>query len=269
MKTTNSTITPQPQSKSAATPPSRQPSGYWKFQFQQYGVAVALATLLFAVLSVYLIFRRGYYDFYIANKVFAGVAAVCIGVILLIGPLSRFSRALGRYIQYRKELGIVAFLLALIHGVVSLFFLPSKFPLSGFFGTLRWPFLFGLSATIVLVAAFVISNDRAMAAIGGKRWWWLQNWGVRFAFLLTLLHVFVMKWNGWVQWYTVGGGRDLIHPEWPGAGLLVGWFMAFVVLVRLAEFGGPRLGRAVWYVSIVALPAIYIATFWWGRQFMR
>lgn len=269
MATTNSTNTPQPTPKPAATPQPRQPNSHWKYQFQQYGAAVAPAILLFAVLSTYLFFRRGYYDLYIANKIFAGVAAVLIGIVLLIGPGSRFFSALGRSIQYRKELGIVAFFLALIHSIVSLFFLPSKFPLSGLFGTLRWPFIFGLSATIILVAIFFISNDRAMAAIGGKRWWWLQNWGVRFAFLLTFLHVFVMKWNGWVQWYKVGGSRDLVHPEWPGAGLLVGWFMAFVVLVRLAEFGGSRFGRAVWYVSIVVLPAIYIATFWWGRQFMR
>ncbi|MDP2927031.1 MAG: ferric reductase-like transmembrane domain-containing protein [bacterium] len=241
----------------------------WKYQFQQYGAALVAAAVLFAILSVYLFFRRGYYDLYIANKVFAGVAAVLLGIVLLIGPLSRFFSFPDRYVQYRKELGIAAFFLALTHGIVSLFFLPSKFPLSGSLGTLNWPFVFGLAATIVLVVIFFISNDRAMAAIGRERWWQWQYWGVRLAFILILLHVFIMKWGGWVKWYKVGGGRELVHPEWPGAGLLVGWFLSFVLLVRLAEFGGPRFGRAVWYISVVALPAIYIVTFWWGRQFIK
>ena len=189
-------------------------------------------------------------------------------MVLLIGPLSRFFSFPDRYVQYRKELGIVAFFLALIHSLVSLFFLPSKFPLAGFLGTLDWSVIFGFAATIALVGLFFISSNRAIATIGRKRWWWWQNWGVRLAFSLIFLHVFVMKWNSWVKWYKVGGGPELVHPEWPGAGLLVGWFLVFVVLVRLAEFGGRRFGRAVWYVSVVALAAVYLATFWWGRQFI-
>lgn len=241
----------------------------WKYQFQQYGTALAIAISLFVVLSVYLFYRRGDYNLYIANKIFAGVSAIVLGIVLLIGPLSRLFSFPDRYVQYRKELGIVAFFLAIIHEIVSLFFLPSKFPLSGFLGTLNWPFVFGLTATIILGAIFLISNDRAMAVIGRERWWRLQYWGVRLALTLVLLHVFVMKWNEWVKWYQVGGSKELMHPEWPGAGLLVGWFMVFVILVRLAEFVSPKLGRVAWYASIILLPVIYIATFWWGRQFSR
>ena len=123
----------------------------WKYQFQQYGMAFAAAAILFVALSVYLFYRRGYYDLYIANKVFAGVAAVLLGIVILIGPGSRLFSFPDRYVQYRKELGIVAFFLALIHGIASFFFLPSKFPLSGFLGTLNWPFVFGLIATAFLL----------------------------------------------------------------------------------------------------------------------
>ena len=232
-------------------------------------MALAVAILLFVILSIYLFYRRGYYDLYIANKIFAGVAAVLLGIILLIGPGSRLFSFPDRYVQYRKEIGIVAFFLAFIHSVVSFFFLPSKFPLSAFLGTLNWPFIFGLAATIILVAIFFISNDRVMAAIGRERWWRLQYWGVRLTFILIFLHVFVMKWSGWVKWYKVGGSKELLRPEWPGAGLLVGWFIAFVLLVRSAEFVSPKLGRVAWYGSAILLPVIYIATFWWGKQFVK
>ena len=77
-----------------------------------------------------------------------------------------------------------------------------------------------------------------------------------------------MEWVGKMvpSWWE---SKELVHPEWPGAGLLVGWFMVFVVFIRLAEFVSPRLGHAACYISAAVLPFIYIATFWWGRQFIE
>lgn len=241
----------------------------WKYQCEQYGAALVVAIPLFIILSFYLFYRRGYYDLYIANKILAGVAAILLGLVLLIGPLGRLFAFPDRYVQYRKELGIIAFFLALSHSIVSSFFLPSKFPWADFIEKLNWPFIFGLTAIIVLIAIFFISNNRAVLAIGEKWWWRLQYWGVRLVFTLTLLHVFIMKWDGWLKWYKKGGGQELVHPEWPGAGLLVGWFMAMVVFVRLAEFISPKLGRLAWYASVIILPIIYLATFWWGGQFVK
>ena len=241
----------------------------WKYQFQQYGTTFVVATILFVALSVYLFYRRGYYDLYIINKVFANIAAVLFGIVLLIGPGSRLFSFPDRYAQYRKELGIVAFFLALAHGIVSFFFLPSKFSIQQFLGAGWYPFIFGLVATVALVAIFFISNDRAANAIGMEKWWRLQFWGMRIVFALIFLHVFIMKWGGWIKWYKIEGGKDLAHPEWPGAGLLVAWFMVFVVFARLAEFCSPKFGRLAWYLSAVLLPIIYIATFWRGRQFIN
>ena len=255
--------------KSAKTLNHPAPKTDWKYQFQQYGVAIAIAIFLSAILSVYLFYRRGYYDLYIINKVFANIATVLFGIVLLIGPGSRLFSFPDRYVQYRKELGIVAFFLALAHGIVSFFFLPSKFSIQQFLGAGWYPFIFGLTATVALVAIFFISNDRAANAIGREKWWRLQFWGMRIVFALIFLHVFIMKWGGWIKWYKIEGGKDLAHPEWPGAGLLVAWFMVFVVFARLAEFCSPKFGRLAWYLSAVLLPIIYIATFWRGRQFIN
>src|SRR3989344_6781103 len=93
-------------------------------KFQPYIMALAISAPIFAALSVYLFYRRGYYDLYIANKVFAGAAAVLLGIVLLIGPLSRWFSVFDRYVPYRKAIGIVAFFLALAHAVVSFWFLP-------------------------------------------------------------------------------------------------------------------------------------------------
>lgn len=209
-------------------------------------------------------FRRGYYDLYIANKAFPGTAVLLIGSVLLIGPGSRLFSYPDRLVQYRKQLGIVAFFLALFHSLASYYFLPDKFPRETFFTTGWYPYIFGLLAILLLGAIFCISNHWMMNVIGHERWLFLQYWGVRLVFAMIFLHVFVMKFNGWVEWYKFGGAKTLAHPEWPGAGLLLGWFMVVVVLIRLAEFANRSLGRVVWYLGFISLTIIYVITFWWG-----
>jgi len=238
----------------------------WKYQLKQYGVAFFLAVPIFVSLSLYIFYRRGFYDLYIANKVFAGDGAMLLGIVFILGPLSRFFNFFDRYLQYRKEIGIVAFFLILVHGLVSLFFLPSRFPISRYFSSINWSFIYGLLGLVVLVLLFLISNNKVENIIGTKTWWRLQNWGLRIVIGLTVLHVFIMKTPGWLSWYRIGGEATLAHPELPGGGLLVGWILVFVVLVRLSEFGGMRFGRIVWYFSIIALPIVLALTFWWGGR---
>ncbi len=239
----------------------------WRLQSQQYGTALLVAAPLFTVLSIYLFYRRGYYDLFIANKIFAGVAAVMLGIVLIIGPLSRLFNKFDHYLQYRKELGIIAFLLAFVHAIASLFLLPTHFPLIRYVTTGLWPFVFGLASLFVLLFILIISNAWGRRALGGARWWRIQNWGVRIAFVLLALHVGIMKFPSWVSWYQEGGSQDLVHPEWPGAGMLIAWLMAFVILFRLMEYMNPALGKIGWYMIVIGLPVVYVFTFLWGSRF--
>lgn len=236
----------------------------WKYQLQQYGVALVTAISIFAALSLYIFYRRGYYDLYIANKAFAGDAAILLLVIFVLGPFSRFFNIFDKYLQSRKEIGITAFFLALAHSVISLFFLPGKFSLARYFSGLNWPFIFGLLGILVLIFLFLLSFKRLETWLGDVRWWKLQNWGLRLTVALVVLHVFVMKFPGWLKWYQVGSEPGLARPGLPGASLLLAWLMFFALLIRFAEFGGMKFGRIVSYLSLVFLPLIYLATFWWG-----
>lgn len=235
---------------------------------KHYSAAIVVAGAVFTALSFYLLNRRGYYNLYIINKVFAGTGAVTLGLVLLIGPLSRLFTLYDRCVEYRKALGIVSFFVICAHVLSSYFFLEEKFPRGDFYTKGFYPFLFGLLATIVLAMIFAISNRRALEIFGGKKWWHFQNWGVRIIFLLVALHVFVMKYSGWVSWYQKGGSQELAHREWPGAGLLVGWFIAFVIAVRLGEMLGVKAGRVTVYLGTILLLGAYIGTFLWGRQFL-
>jgi DMSO/TMAO reductase YedYZ heme-binding membrane subunit len=238
----------------------------WKYEIKQYGTALIIAGTVFLSLSVYIYFRRGYYSLYIANKAFAGAAASSLGLDLLIGAFSRAFPGRANFLQYRKELGVVAFFLALVHGIVSLFLLQDYFNMAYYLGWINWPFIYGLTALLVLFIILLISNQKATQKLGVKRWWQWQNWGARIGFLLVLFHVVVMKWRSWLLWYKRGGGPELTRPDWPGGGILVGWLMLFVVLVRLGELFFPLRRRQIWQVLGLGLIVTYGVTFWWGRQ---
>ncbi|HLC95273.1 MAG TPA: hypothetical protein VJH89_02185, partial [Patescibacteria group bacterium] len=99
-------------------------------------------------------------------------------------------------------------------------------------------FAAGLIGVSLLLFLFIISFKKAIDLIGASRWWFLHRWGLRLVILFTLLHVFVMKWAGWVKWFTKGGGvptAELANPWLPGLGILASLFIAWVTIVRIYE----------------------------------
>ncbi|MBI3980604.1 ferric reductase-like transmembrane domain-containing protein [Candidatus Microgenomates bacterium] len=231
---------------------------------RKYLFSFTFTIVLFVLFSLYLYGRRGFYDLYIINKVFAALATTELGIALLLGPLSRIFDIFDRYLQYRKHFGIAAFIFAFFHTASSLFFLPNRFPFNKYFTTGLWPFVFGLLSFLVLLVLFSISNKWSRDKLNFSRWWFIQNWGVRLAFVALTLHVGIMKIPGWVEWYQKGSGNNLAHPEWPGLGILVGWFMIMVITVRLAEVVNKNLGQYVAVIGSSLLPIIYLLTFFWG-----
>ncbi len=240
---------------------------HWEESIKKYTIAIAMSLMFFTIFSFYLYLRRGYYDLFIINKVFAGVATIQLGIVLLIGTASRINSAYAKYIPYRKALGIIAFFFAFFHTISSFFFLPNKFPLQRFFTTGILPFIFGLTAILILMAIFAISNNISIKQITPKRWWRYQRWGIRIAYISIMLHVFVMKLEGWINWYKEGGSTELIHPEWPGLGILIAWGMLLVVVVRITELIHIKCAKFALYGGIILLPLIYGLTFIWGVQF--
>jgi DMSO/TMAO reductase YedYZ heme-binding membrane subunit len=232
-------------------------------EWGKYIRATTVSLVLFFALSCYLYLRRGYYDLYIANKAFAGISLMLVGIVLLIGPLTRLYQRFDTWILYRKHVGIVAFVYALLHSIISLLMLPDHFSMSYY---LKFPpqFIFGLIGSSLLVWLSVISFRKITDHLEKHAWWYTHNWGVRLAGTAIMLHILIMKYAGWIKWYTDGGGKELLRPYMMPAGALVGSFGIFVFVVRLAEFTGPTMARSL--VKIVtALYIVFImGSFVWG-----
>jgi len=255
---------PAPQAASAQAPQQVRHHINWAYELRHYGFALKVGIFLYIVFLAYAVLAYGTMDLYTANKAFANTAVVLLGIVLLLGPLSRFFDFVDKDVQYRKELGVVAMYAAFIHGAVTYFFLSDYFPHQWLYTSGLLILLSGLLALALLFFLFLISRTPIKLALGAQRWWFLQNWGIRICFLIIAFHLAVQKMPAWISWYRTHGSS--LASGLPEIDLLLGWFMLFVIIIRLAEIPGKEYGKIAWYISAVALPGIYIFTFAWGHR---
>jgi len=126
---------------------------------------------------------------------------VLLLLLLLLGPLSRYSRALVKLLPWRRELGIWFAIFAIVHTLLVLD------------GWVRWDWMrffgyefvaqldryariepgFGLSNLIGIIAALIAlplmitSANWAVKRLGGSSWKWL-HYGAYTVFYLVVLH---------------------------------------------------------------------------------
>lgn len=201
---------------------------------RQYAVATVVSATVMATLSLYLFIRRGYFTLAIANKAIAATALVVLGIVLLLGPLSRAYDRFDRWVLYRKELGILALAASAIHVYLSMFPLSKGNPF-GFYLSKPVPAAFGLLGFLLMIGLFVTSFESIKNRIGASRWWKLQYHGVRLAGIVIALHLVILKAPGWVDWWNRVFPPGVARPYLPPASLLAALFTLFVILVRLSE----------------------------------
>ncbi|MBI4062613.1 hypothetical protein HY410_01685, partial [Candidatus Gottesmanbacteria bacterium] len=160
-----------------------------------------LVTLgIFVLFSFYLFIRREIYNLGIANKAFGSAAAVVAGMTLLIGPVSRMLPRFGKFLVYRRPLGVMAFLTGSIHAIISLFFIPDRFNISFFLN--EWPATAtGLLAIGIWFYLTSISRNEKIQQLGGSKWIMLQQRGGHIAFIAVFFHLIFLKWAGWLVWF--------------------------------------------------------------------
>ncbi len=119
----------------------------------------------------------------------AYAALVLLALTLSIGPWQVLRRRANPVTtDLRRDIGIWAGVLGLLHAVVGLFVhmkrrwwyfvyppdQPHRVPLRhDLFGTANW---LGVAATLVLVLLLALSNDLSLRRLGTRRWKALQRW---------------------------------------------------------------------------------------------
>jgi sulfoxide reductase heme-binding subunit YedZ len=187
-----------------------------------------LATLTLSLLSVwYLVVERGSFSARIANKAAGDMAVLLLGIVLLIGPLSRFYDRFDRWLTYRKNLGLWAFVMAVIHTYLSLFVITNGNWLR-YFTTFRPAPIAGLASMLVLSFLFYYSFDRLIGKLNRKSWWKMQNWGVKIAALLAVTHLVLLKSSDWA-W-------SEFTTSLPPLNFWVAVFTGLVLMIRIVDW---------------------------------
>lgn len=204
-----------------------------KNQTREWFDAIIAALIVEGGFTAYYWFLRGSYNLSVINKSVGATAAFLAALILIIGPLARMSNVFDRWAALRKQFGFIALAYALIHGVLSMFFFPTRFTLA-WYGANWLPITAGAVAVLLWVYLGVISNKKAMKAMG-QLWRTHQSVLSQVAFAGILLHVAVLKWEDWMAWYT-GTAKVmpyLAQPKTIPASLVVFAILAVVFVYRL------------------------------------
>lgn len=138
-------------------------------------------------------------DEIVVMRALGSCAAILLHIILCIGPLARFFPKLLPVLSNRRHLGVLTFLVALAHGVLSLVYyhgFGNLDPLSSLFATapgvleLRtFPFqLLGFAALLILFLLAATSHDLWLSVLSPRVWKHLHML-VYGAYALMVAHV--------------------------------------------------------------------------------
>lgn len=176
------------------------------------------------------------------NRAFGDASVILIALAISLGPLTRFLRSGTRLLPFRREFGIHACLLVVVHAIIILVGWV-EWDLMRLFGFEWHPDLliyvmfqhgFGLANAIGL-AAFVLaillaatSSDRAMRRLGVSAWKFLQM-GVLPLWWLTVAHVVYFLFLHFLSFHRAIPEPNPLRPWFVG-------LVVFVIVLRAAAF---------------------------------
>jgi DMSO/TMAO reductase YedYZ heme-binding membrane subunit len=227
-----------------------------------YAVAGLVTLAVVLLIYRYAAVRYGVEGLSTLNKSLATGTAFLLGIVLLLGPLSRLFTVFDHALKFRKELGIMTVFTGAAHVYLSMFPLARRGPF-GFYQAQPVSAYTGLAGLVIMVLLLLISGNTIERAIGTKLWWKLQYWGARSAFILTAVHFIVLKYQGMAQWMAGrGSGGSGEGALWlPPISILITVFAAFVLVVRLSELFGSVPARRIIQMSFFTATAYTIWLF--------
>ncbi len=197
---------------------------------RQWLVSASVFVALYFFFMWYHKVRGKDYSWFTTEKCIAIASVFCLGLALAIGPLSRFGRGFRKALPYRRSLGLTAAWMAVPHVLLSLFYLPFRFPDkysgAGWYLSHWLTTAMGAMVLILLLAIALCSFPRAMKKLGKRKWMILQKLAYLVLILLVVHLLSLGKVPGWIKWL-----KTFDEPLPPGAFTTT----AFCVLVLLLK----------------------------------
>ena len=150
------------------------------------------------------------FTLFTTEKCTAIASAYCLGLALMLGPLSRFFSSFDNLLPYRRTLGLTAAFMTIAHVILVIFYLPWKFPekyseqyyLSWFVA--HW---FTVVMGILVFAMFMViavhSFPSGISKLGKRKWMILQKLAY-LVMIMIVLHLLSMgkipkNWIAWLE----------------------------------------------------------------------
>ena len=182
----------------SATAP-REPRGFRRETLMRHILVVVLAG---ALIGIFAQVHGQWSPMHRWNRAFGDASLVLVALSFGLGPLSRLYRPAVRLVPYRREMGIYAFVLALVHGIIILVgwveFDLMRLAGFEFHPQLQTYVMFqqgfalsnglGILALVIALLLAATSSDYAMRKLGASGWKFIQM-GVLPLWWLSVAHV--------------------------------------------------------------------------------
>lgn len=170
----------------------------FKIVYDGWAVAIAVAFIAAFVLASLRVAEPAH-PVQIAMRATGAAAFLMLTLTLCIGPLARFSNRIRPLLYNRRHLGVLNFLIALVHAGLTMLWYFGFSTLNPLIALLTGrppaasvsavPFeLFGLAALLVLFVMAATSHDHWLKALTPPVWKWLHT-GVYVAYGLLVAHI--------------------------------------------------------------------------------
>lgn len=188
--------------------------------------SVILGLIIFALTLGYMMLRGYAFGLYISNRALAVAGLILINVSFVLSGTSYFWHIGTKALIYRKQLGVVGFYIALLHAIISFFFLRPVFIFPEMLFLTPLPFVVSLFAVLIFIMMIMVSNFGVPQKIGGVLWRKLLRVGY-VGIILIMIHFFILTSSEWVAW--LNRPATILPPF----SLLLFVFSAFVLILRV------------------------------------
>ena len=198
-----------------------------------YLYSTIFAFILFGLITAYLQWLQ---IPNLLNKAVADVAILLIALSMAMSGLAYFFNFADRQVIYRKYIGVVGFVFALWHLLLSWSAFLNLFKAQTWASGRMWPMLTGFIALVIFAIMALISNQLSTKLLGTNLWRGILRFGY-VGLLLVMVHVFLLKSARWLTWWQEG----MQSP--PALSLVVVMVGAMTVLLRLGLWWSLKVRR--------------------------
>lgn len=183
-----------------------------------------LALIIYILFTILVYYLDKSWSLLTFSKSLAGTAALMFGFSFSLSGFCYWWDFLDKKIAYRKQLGLVAYWLALAYSASLLIINPDIY-LFGFWDNFwTYDILFGTTSMAIFTFLAIISTDKMMMKMGPKRWRYTLRLGY-FAWLLLAFRAYFMEKEIWFEYLNTFQG-------FPPPRLLLSIYVIAIIVFR-------------------------------------